>query len=66
MKLDYDRETDSLTVVFIDTPVEESDEIRPGIILDFDVKGRIVGLEILDASQRMDNPASVEFSVKAA
>ncbi len=65
MKLDYDRETDCMTVVFIDNPVEESDEIRPGIILDFDVKGRMVGMEIMDASQRMDNPASVEFLVKA-
>jgi uncharacterized protein YuzE len=66
MKVDYDRATDSLTVVFIDAPVEESDEIRPGVILDFDAEGRIVGMEILDASQRTDNPAAVEFSVKAA
>jgi uncharacterized protein YuzE len=66
MKVDYDRATDSLTMVFIDAPVEESDEIRPGVILDFDAEGRIVGMEILDASQRTDNPAAVEFSVKTA
>ena len=66
MKLDYDRETDSLTAIFIDTLVEESDEIRPGITIDFDAEGRMVGMEILNASQKMDNPTSVEFSVKAA
>ncbi len=66
MKLDYDRETDSLTAIFSDTLVEESDEIRPGIIIDFDAEGRMVGMEILNASQKMDNPASVKFFVKAA
>ena len=65
MKLDYDRATDCLAGVFIGASVEESDEMRPGVILDFEAEGRIVGMEILDASQRTDNPA-VEFSVRAA
>jgi len=66
MKVDYDKQVDVLSVVFSDSLVDESDEVRPGVILDFDVNGRVVGMEILDASQRMDNPASVEFAVKAA
>ena len=66
MKVDYDKQVDILSVVFSDVPVEESDEVRPGVILDFDAEGRVVGMEILDASRRMDNPAAVEFAVKAA
>jgi len=66
VKVDYDKQVDVLSVVFSDCPVDESDEIRPGVILDFDANGRVVGMEILDASLRMDNPAAVEFSVKAA
>lgn len=66
MKVDYDKQVDILSVVFSDAPVEESDEVRPGVILDFDAEGRVVGMEILDASRRMDNPAMVEFAVKAA
>lgn len=66
MKVDYDQRTDILTLTFTDTPVEESDEIRPGIILDFNREGQVVGMEILDASRHMDNPAAVEFAVQAA
>jgi len=63
MKITYDTEVDVLQIVFSDAPVEESDEDRPGIILDYDKKGNIVGLEILDASRRMENPRSVEYAV---
>jgi uncharacterized protein YuzE len=43
--------------------IEESDEDKPGVILNYDVRGNIVGIEILDASKRMENPRSVEYSV---
>jgi len=66
MKVDYDKHVDILSVVFSDSLVDESDEVRPGVILDFDANGRVVGMEILEASRLMDNPASVEFAVKAA
>ncbi|MDZ7699232.1 MAG: DUF2283 domain-containing protein [Deltaproteobacteria bacterium] len=39
------------------------DEEKPGIILDFDKIGNIVGMEILDASRRMENPGAVEYGV---
>lgn len=42
---------------------EESDEEKPGVILDYDKDGNIVGLEILDASKRMENPRAVEYAV---
>lgn len=66
MKVDYDQQTDILSVLFSDAPVEESDEIKPGVILDYDAQGNVIGMEILDASRRMENPATVELSVKAA
>ena len=63
MKIIYDRETDTLTVIFVETPVAESDEDKPGVILDYDEHGNIIGLEILNASQRVENPRGVDYAV---
>lgn len=63
MKLTYDPETDIVRVLFSKAPIEESNEDKPGVILDYDKDGNIVGLEILDASKRMDNPRSLEYAV---
>ena len=63
MKITYDPEVDVLRIIFSNAPVEESDEEKPGIILDFDKGGNVVGMEILDASQRMENPRAVEYAV---
>jgi uncharacterized protein YuzE len=63
MKVTYDPEVDVLRILFSNTPVEESDEDKPGVILDYDKDGNIVGLEILDASKRMENPRVVEYAV---
>lgn len=63
---DYDSQVDVLSIVFNEAQVEESDEIKPGVILDYDAAGNVVGLEILDASRRVQNPAAMEFAVKAA
>ena len=53
MKTRYDSETDALYMRFADTPVVESEEVRPGFVLDFDADGRIVAVEILDASEHL-------------
>lgn len=63
MKVNYDLETDTLSIVFSSAPVEESDEKKPGVVLDFDGQGNVVGMKILDASKRMENPRSVEYAV---
>lgn len=65
MKITYDPESDTLTVILKDVPVAESDEDKPGVILDFDDAGEIVGLEILDASQRVTEPRRVDFTAVA-
>jgi uncharacterized protein YuzE len=64
MKVVYDSEVDVLSVLLSDAPVAESDQDKPGIILDYDGEGNVVGLEILNASKRMPNPMSVEYAVR--
>ncbi len=66
MKVIYDSETDTLTVIFTDTPVLESDEDKPGVILDYDASGNLVSLEILDASQRVGVPTQIEYQMVPA
>jgi YD repeat-containing protein len=66
MKVTYDRETDTLTVVFSDKPVAESDEDKAGVILDYDASGNLVSLEILDASRRVTQPSGIEYQVAPA
>lgn len=63
MKITYDPEVDVIRIVFSNAPIEESDEEKPGMILDFDKDGNVVGMEILDASRRMENPRTVEYAV---
>jgi uncharacterized protein YuzE len=66
MKVIYDRETDTLTIIFADKPVAESDEDKPGVILDYDTGGNLVSLEILDASRRVSLPSKIEYQVSPA
>ena len=56
MKVTYDPEVDVLRILLSDAPIEESDEDKPGVILDYDKDGNVVGLEILEASKRTANP----------
>jgi uncharacterized protein YuzE len=63
MKVTYDPEVDVLRIVLSNAEIEESDEEKPGVILDYDKDGNIVGLEILDASRHVENPRSVEYAV---
>ena len=65
MKVTYDSEVDVLRMIFSDAAIEESDEDKPGVILDYDAAGNVVGMEILNASQRVDNPRSVDYAVTA-
>ena len=62
MKVTYDNVTDSLTVIFNErAKVAESDEDKPGVILDYDEDGNLVSLEVLDASKRVTEAKKIEF-----
>ena len=63
MKVIYDRETDTLTIILSDASVAESDEDKPGIILHYDAADNLVSLEILDASRRIMLPSQIEYQV---
>lgn len=64
MKVVYDPEVDVLSVLLSDENVADSDEEKPGLVLDYDLSGNVVALEILDASKRMKDPMSVEYAVR--
>ncbi len=62
MKVSYDPRTDTLSVILKENAsIVESDEDKPGVILDYDEGGNLVSLEILDASQRVTETRKVEF-----
>ena len=63
MKVTYDQKLDVLRILFSNSTIEESDEDKPGVVLDYDREGNIVGIEVLDASKRMENPRAVDYSV---
>lgn len=62
MKVTYDRDVDVLRLVFRSATIHDSDEGKPGVILDYDQAGNIVGLEILNASKRVDDVHGVDYS----
>ncbi len=55
VKIKYDAQVDILRIRLGDTPIEESEEVEPGVIVDYDEQGNVVGLEILDASDIVQN-----------
>lgn len=63
MKVTYDPEVDVLRIILRDTAIEESDEQKPGLVFDYDAKGEVVGIEILSASKRVENPRGVEYAI---
>lgn len=64
MKVHYDSHTDTLTVILRTAKVAESDGSKSGIILDYDKVGNLISLEVLDASKRVEEPASVTMAAQ--
>jgi len=54
MKLNYDRETDSLYIDLNSRPSVDSREIHDGVVIDLDARGKIVGIDIQHASEVLD------------
>jgi uncharacterized protein YuzE len=60
MKVEYDAHTDTLTISLREAGIRESDEMRPGVIVDFGDDGTVVRFEILDASKAVDRTREAE------
>lgn len=61
MKLAIDEEADALHLELVAVPVSESEEVAPGVIVDYDEAGQVVGVEILHLSKRPVNLMDFEF-----
>jgi uncharacterized protein YuzE len=56
MRVRVDHAADAIYLNLTDRPIRDSAEVADGIVVDYDDEGRIVGVEILDASKRTDDP----------
>ena len=56
MKLEFDPQADAVYLELTEAEVEKSTEIQPGIVLDYDAEGQVVGIEVLYVSQRSQSP----------
>ena len=63
MNIKYDKAADAMYLKFTDAEVAESDEDKPGIVIDYDKDGNIVGIELLEASKKTANPGSLLYEV---
>lgn len=65
MRVEYDPKTDTLTITFRNERIRESDELRPGLIADLGYDGALVRLEVLQASQIVENTREMQFAIAA-
>lgn len=65
MKLHFDPEADALYLRLDDSAIVESEEVQPGVILDFDADNQVVGVEILNVAKRVPaaNLRQIQFKV---
>ena len=63
MRINYDKETDSLVITLRDDRIKESDEVRPGVIADFGYDGGIVRFEIMQASRVVGNTKEIQIEI---
>ena len=67
MRMRVDHGADAIYLNLTDRPIKDSEEVADGIVVDYDDEGRIVGIEILDASKRTDDPkVLMQFSFEMA
>ena len=66
MKIEYDQQADAMYIRLRAGTVAESDEVRPGVVLDFDSSGRMLGIELIDVSERTDNPRELALELIGA
>ena len=63
MKLNVDKETDALYLRLDDSPIVESEEVSPGVVLDYTESNEVVGMEMLHLSKRSStlNLSALQF-----
>ncbi len=68
MRIRYDKKSDAMYIRFSEAPCFESDEIKAGFIVDYDKKGKVIGLELLDVSEKLPKEAlsKISFETVAA
>ena len=66
MRLHVDKEADALYLRLDDSKIIESEEVSPGVVLDFDERNQVVGIEILNLSKRTPNLDLREFQYQTA
>ncbi len=60
MHVRVDHAADAVYLNLTDRPIKDSEEVADGIVVDYDAEGRVVGIEILDASKRTDFPDALK------
>jgi uncharacterized protein YuzE len=60
MRVRVDHAADAIYLNLTDRPIKDSAEVADGIVVDYDDQGRIVGVEILDASKRTEDPEALK------
>lgn len=65
MNVIFDDETDTLSLIFRDDEISESDEIKEGIIIDYSKDGKIVSIEIMDASEQVTKPYGILYELRS-
>jgi len=66
MKMHYDEQVDALYLSLDESDVLESEEVKPGIILDFNAAGEVVGIEVLDVKRRVPGADLKELQFEVA
>ena len=63
MKLNVDKEADALYLRLDDSPIVESEEVSPGVVLDYNASNEVVGVEMLHLSKRSSslNLSALQF-----
>ncbi len=66
MRINYDKQADAMYIRFSEAKYYQSDEVKEGIILDFDKSGKIIGMEVLDVSDRLpqESMSSIHFDME--
>jgi uncharacterized protein YuzE len=64
MKIEYSKEADAIYVYFKEAFVAKSKEIEDGVVIDFDEKGQLIGIEVLDVSQRFSLSDIVNVNIE--